>query len=204
MMALRRLGYQVTGVDFSEAQIELARKALGEGEEYDLICADICSGLEDIERKFDLVLSVGAAHFCEDLDCFVAGCAKVCKVGGTVIVSFPHPVDMLVQFDESTGEVSFTNYFPEDRRVEAAHYWQKFAGKLAMSDSLCEYVCRPSDVVNSMVAHGFNVRQIVEPLVDNVNAPCRFVGAGQWFTDEFCRRVPQYLIVKAVFSGQQS
>jgi len=204
LVALSLLGYTVTGVDSSEVQLRAAEKLLKSKDvnpEAVLVCADMADSEWLPGDKFDLVLSVGAAHFHCDIDSVVRNCARLALTGAILVLSVPHPLDMLLDPVEMGPDryLAVRSYYPDGNRVESAHYWRKFAGSLDLSRSLPEYLWRPSDVVNSLVAHGFRLDGIWEPQADDSSAPCRFRSVSDWLRETILRDVPQNLIFRATF-----
>ena len=68
-----------------------------------------------------------------------------------------------------------------------------------MTDDLTEFLCRPSDVINGLIAAGFRIVGLWEPQYEvDQNLPCIFRAPNPWFVKAIYSRVPQYMIVKAV------
>jgi 2-polyprenyl-3-methyl-5-hydroxy-6-metoxy-1,4-benzoquinol methylase len=204
LVALSKLGYEVTGIDGSESQLNIARKLLGSnGILGDLLLGDICDLAWEREEAFDLIICVGAMHFCSDIDSFFRGCVRLSKPGTTLILSVPHPLDMIVDSLETENEraIIVRDYFPEKNRLAHAHYWEKFGGQLELATGLLEYICRPSDLINSMIRFHFQIEGVYEPLADlSENPPCRYRNPESWFINVLSRRVPPNLIIKSTYT----
>lgn len=203
LVALSRLDYQVIGIDGSQSQLDLARRVLAShATEATLYGADACGRIgQDVPDNVDLVLSVGVAHFCQSLRAFIANCARLLKVNGILVLSVPHPVDMLCRVNESNGsrQLSLNSYFPSGGEIENAHYWQHFAGHIKLATGLKEYLCRPSDLVSCLLECGFEMNGMWEPqYTGSLNEPCIFAAPNEWFATHFYPHVPQYLIIRAI------
>jgi SAM-dependent methyltransferase len=88
-----RLGAQVTGVDFSEQAIALARSL---GEELGIPAQFVCSNVYDLprvlDRKFDVVFtSYGVLCWLPDLPAWGALIARYLEPGGTFYIVESHP-----------------------------------------------------------------------------------------------------------------
>jgi 2-polyprenyl-3-methyl-5-hydroxy-6-metoxy-1,4-benzoquinol methylase len=206
LVALAKLGYTVTGIDGSERQLELARTLLdSNGIKGGLLLADVCNPAWERNESFDLIISVGVMHFCSDIDGFLNCCAKLAKPGATLILSVPHPLDMIVSTLETDGQrvITVRDYFPEKKGIKHAHYSEKFGGHLELATDLSEYICRPSDVITSMIKFGFQITGVYEPPADiSEKAPCRYRSPEPWFINVLCQRIPQNLIVKSTYISE--
>lgn len=201
LAAIAKLGYRIWGIDGSESQLRIARQLLESKEiTCELLLGDVCSLSEEPATKFDLLLCVGVAHFCSELDRFIAACANLIERGGVFVLSVPHPLDMIVSTVEKESErlITVSDYYPPHDLVNNAHYWTKFAGHLELATGLLEYVCRPSDLVNGLITHGFRIDGVWEPrTLNSEDAPCIYKNPDAWFVKSFYPRIPQYLIIKA-------
>lgn len=202
LVALKKLGYAATGVDSSTRQLEHARKTLAKhGAHATLILADleVFGAALPAEAIYDLFLCVGAAHFSRSIRRFIGSCSEHARRGSRLVLSLPHPVDMVVSVTEdATRTIVFHNYFPPENRIVGARYWAKFAGHTSIADNLIEYVHRPSDVVAAMTELGWRVNGIWEPQMCET-APCTYRTPDPWSSDEVYKRVPQYLIIGGTY-----
>lgn len=202
LVALSRLGYKVTGIDGSSSQLKLAEELLAaNGTQGKLVLGDVSDFLLGDGEHFDVIISVGVMHFCSSLENFIARCAKLAKPGTQLVLSMPHPLDMIVERGENDErQITLRNYFPENNRIDNAYYWQKFAGKLELATGLTEHLCRPSDVINELIRNGFRIEGVWEPRGDNSElAPCRYRAPDPWVADVLRQRVPPDLVIKSTF-----
>lgn len=205
IVALSALGYSVTGVDSSEAQLNLAIELVKDhGIDCTLVRDDALS-LSKVAGTFDLVFCGGVAHFSDNLDVFIASCAKLTKPGGMLVVIVPHPIEMVAAIDQIGGkrEIVLGDYFPDGNIVKNAYYWRRFAGKNDPAIEVKEFLCRPSDLVRAMLRNGFSIGGIWEPCVAShpSDAPCYYKDLAPWFSAEEFKRMPQILIVKGILGN---
>lgn len=204
LIALSRLGYNVTGIDGSARQLKLAEELfLAHKVQGKLILGDVCDFSLLNGQQFDLIISIDVMHFCSSLDNFIAACAKLAKPNAQLVLSMPHPLDMIVERGANDEQLVIRQkYFPENNRIDKAYYWRKFAGKLELTTDLIEHLCRPSDVINALIKYGFCIAGVWEPRGNNsVLAPCRYRAAEPWLTEVLRDSVPPDLLIKSIFIG---
>lgn len=201
LAALYRLGYRPTGVERSFRQLALAQATLRRLKcEARLVAANACLVQNSLNFECDLILSVGVGHFCNNLDEFIRGAALRLRRGGHLILSVPHPIDMITRLENREGNqanVVVGSYFPEHRKVEGARYWTRFAGSMSLEPPGEEYLIRPSDLVEAVLRNGMEIVSLLEPEVDDELAPCKFRSKDVVYETLVYGRIPQYLIVKA-------
>jgi len=204
LIALSRLGYTVTGVDGSAGQIKLAEELLAANHvQSKLILGDVSDFSSLNGERFDVIISIDVMHFCLSLDGFIGACARLAKPETLLILSMPHPLDMIAERGaDDEQSITLGNYFPENNRINNAYYWRKFAGKLELSIGLVEHLCRPSDVINTLIRHGFQIAGVWEPLADSMLAPCRYRAPEPWLINVLRRRVPPDLVIKSIFAAE--
>jgi SAM-dependent methyltransferase len=109
------LGAQVTGVDFSDEAIRLAKSL---SEEMNLparfLCCDIYDLPQQLEEQFDIVYtSYGVLSWLSDLPGWAQLAARYLKPGGTFYIAEFHPAAMM--FDDATNEVKLRySYFDKE------------------------------------------------------------------------------------------
>jgi 2-polyprenyl-3-methyl-5-hydroxy-6-metoxy-1,4-benzoquinol methylase len=99
------LGAQVTGVDFSDAAIKLARSLSAElALPARFICCDIYDLPQHLQEQFDIVYtSYGVLSWLSDLPAWAKLAASSLKPGGTFYIAEFHPAAMM--FDDGSEEV---------------------------------------------------------------------------------------------------
>lgn len=203
LVALTRLGYEVTGIDASAKQLSLARE---------LLCSHSLDGqlrlapfadLPTMGDTFDVILSVGALHFCNSMDRLIAWIKAHSLPGTQVILAAPHPIDMcLTPMQSSKGmELHFGNYFPSNNQITDAYYWRKFAGRVDLLAGLKEYLQRPVEIIDALSSNGFNIERALEPKYSpGLKTPCKYREPSADYEIEVYSRIPLYFIVKATLA----
>ena len=208
LIALSKLGYEVTGIEGSASQLRLAKELLvSNNVNGSLILSDVSSFSFEDSRLFDLILCIDVMHFFSSPENFIASCAKFAKPGAHLILSLPHPLDMIAERHDVNDErlIILRSYFPENKKIDNAYYWRKFAGKLHLSTGFSEYICRPSDLVNMLIRNGFRIEGMWEPQANNqAIAPCRYSSPDLWVTGVLRQCIPPNLIIKSTFDEAQA
>jgi SAM-dependent methyltransferase len=96
-----RLGARVTGVDFSEKAVELARSIAAEsGVDAEFVCSDVDSLPDHLTGSFDVVYtSRGVVNWLPDIDAWARVIAHFLADGGAFYITEGHPV--LQMFDHA-------------------------------------------------------------------------------------------------------
>ncbi|MFD2078749.1 Methyltransferase domain-containing protein [Actinopolymorpha cephalotaxi] len=91
-----REGAQVTGVDFSEEAIGIARDlATRTNTEAEFVVCDVLAAADHLNDTYDVVfLSKGVLMWIGDLDAWAATCARLLRPGGVLYVLDYHPLAM--------------------------------------------------------------------------------------------------------------
>ena len=115
-----RLGASVTGVDFSDQAIALARSLSQEvGLEAEFVCSDIYELPQVLAGQFDIVYtSYGVLAWLPDLKNWAAVIAHFLKPGGVFFIAEFHPFAMVFDNSETaTGLRIQYPYFHYDRAI---------------------------------------------------------------------------------------
>ena len=89
--ALTRNGWKVSGIDASEAMVELARQRVPTAS--DRLVQGVLEKMPFGDAQFDVAVATGVLEFSE-LDSALAELSRVVKAGGMVLVSYPNPRSM--------------------------------------------------------------------------------------------------------------
>lgn len=102
-LSLARLGAHVTGLDFSPAALEVARRLADEaGLEIDWVASDVLAAREAVSGEFDVVYtSVGTIVWLSDLTTWARQIAALLRPGGVFYIRDGHPA--LLALDEKAG-----------------------------------------------------------------------------------------------------
>lgn len=201
-VALTTLGYSVVGIDPSARQIALAERLASKSNITDKprFLRLPAERVEEVDGIFNVILSAGVMHFCADLPSIIHKIRLKLADDGLFILSLPHPIDMIAEYTELESDVEITlgTYFPSRRPLRGSRYWSKFGGTISPGYVFSEYVYTVSDIINSVVAAGLNLKAFFEPVCDHKSSyPCRFRTPSESFVNYYSPRVPQYGIFVA-------
>ncbi|MGH8103199.1 MAG: class I SAM-dependent methyltransferase [bacterium] len=191
-----RLGAEVTGVDFSEKAIELARQLSAELQiPAKFICADVWDlhpaqrdGLQCVstmkDRQFNVVFtSYGVLCWLPDLKPWGEVIAHSLKPGGIFYIVEIHPV--LTMFDNSAGGTGLRVTAPyfhsaEPTRWEPEGTYADPAAKTTQPSY--EWTHSMSDVLNALIAAGLRIESVHEfPYCVYRHFPFMERGADGWW-----------------------
>jgi len=160
-----RLGAKVTGVDFSDTAIELAKEiAKRIGVEAEFVCCNVYDLPDRLDGEYDIVYtSYGALCWLHDTDAWARIVSRYLKPGGTFFLAEFHPFAWV--FDEK---------HPSELRVKYG-YWQgeepeyseeegSYAAPNAKLENRGSYNwAHPlSEVVNALIGTGLTIRELGE------------------------------------------
>ncbi len=159
-MSWARLGAKVTGVDFSEDAIDLARSINGElGLDAEFICSNVYDAQNFSKDKYDIVFtSYGVIGWLPDLQKWAQIIRQCLKPGGTFYMAEFHP--MVWIFDDNFTKVAYS-YF--NREVIESEYEGTYGDREA-AIKIKDYSWNHpiSEVVNALISHGMEIRFINE------------------------------------------
>lgn len=154
----------VTGIDLSEKMLELARENCShEKITYLRMSMSDLSNFPKPDGGFGLVYSSLAVHYAEDFPRLMREIYALTERGGTLLFSQEHPVMTATEgeghwnYDENGNKISYT--FSDYQR----------GGKRTVSwfvDSVEKYHRTFSEVINAVIAAGFTIEEICEPVPD--------------------------------------
>ena len=160
-----RLGAEVTGVDFSETGIELARElAKRIGVEADFVCSNVYDLPEHLDDEYDIVFtSYGALCWLPDMEGWARIVSRYLKPGGTFFMAEFHPFMWVFDYEH-----------PSEFRVKYP-YWQgeepdyeESDGSYAAPDAKLEnrgtynWAHPLSEVVGALLSAGLTIEELGE------------------------------------------
>lgn len=153
-----RLGARVTGVDFSDEAIALA-KALSRELRIpgDFVCSNIYDLPQHLEGQFDIVFtSYGILAWLSDLKTWGEIIARYLKPGGFFYIAEFHPFAMVLDDEADTAKVKYS-YFDEE--VMAFPVQGSYADREAICKTKTSYEWQHTlgEVINSLLSAGLQL-----------------------------------------------
>ncbi len=151
----------VTGIDLSEKMLELARENCSH-EKITYLRMSM-SDLSELKGGFGLVYSSLAVHYAEDFPRLMREIYALTEQGGTLLFSQEHPIITATvggghwNYDENGNRVSWT-FSDYQRGGKRTVRW--------FVDSVEKYHRTFSEVINAVIAAGFTIEEICEPVPD--------------------------------------
>ena len=212
-LSLTRLGARMTGLDFSPASLEIARRIAAEaGLDIDYVESDVYSAPDVLGRNvFDLAYTgVGALVWLPDIRRWADVVAQLLRPGGRLFLREGHPV--LWSLDETrTDAIAFGYpYFehPEPLTFDAADTYVETDAVFSNVESR-EWNHGLGEIVTALLDAGLRLTMLVEH--DSVpweGLPGQMrVADGEWRLIEHSERVPLSYTLQAekpAREGQQS
>ena len=111
-----RLGYSVTGLDYSELGCELARTTLAAANtEGTVVLGDFFDPPSDLVRQFDTAFSLGVAEHFDDTGACIAAFSRFLKVGGRLITIIPNMTGVPGTLQKFLNQPVYDKHIPLDR-----------------------------------------------------------------------------------------
>ncbi|MDG1779756.1 MAG: class I SAM-dependent methyltransferase [Flavobacteriales bacterium] len=159
-ISLARMGAHVTGVDLSDVAIDKARGLAKEaGVECTFIASDVYDLPAILKEDFDIVFtSYGVIGWLPDMNKWAGVIANFLRPKGQLVFVEFHPVVWM--FDDDFNEIKY-RYFNsgEIRESEEGTYADTEAH---ISQEYVMWNHGMSEVVNNLISHGMNIRQLDE------------------------------------------
>lgn len=159
-ISLERLGAKVTGVDFSEKAIEVAKNTASKtNSSAQFICCDIYDLPNHLNEQFDIVYtSYGTIGWLPDINKWAGIVSKFLKPNGKFVFAEFHPVVWM--FDDNFEQIIY-RYFNDEAILETE------SGTYADRDSNMELKSITwnhglGEVVNSLIQNGLSVNSLKE------------------------------------------
>lgn len=160
-----RLGAEVTGVDFSEDAIALARSLVAEtGVAGRFVQSNVYDLPQNLDGTFDIVFtSYGAIHWLPDLARWAELIEHFLKPGGTFYIAEFHPLAYIFDDErDATGLDVVRSYFngPEPVRWEPDGDYAETDAEV--TNASYEWTHTLSDVVNALIGVGLRIEFLHE------------------------------------------
>jgi len=174
-LSLARLGAMVTGVDFSDEAVDLARSLSEEtGIKGNFICSDIYKLPDVLNEKFDIVFtSYGILAWLADLIRWAEIINHFLKPGGTFYIVEIHP--FIHAFDNSTGITELKvaqSYFQTSGPIHWEPEGDYADPNAKVIHGSFEWIHTMGDILNALVNAGLTIEFLHEfPLLSYCNYP---------------------------------
>ena len=160
-----RLGAEVTGIDYSQAGIDLAREL---GEELGIPAHFVCSNIYDLPSvltgKYDIVFtSYGVLCWLPDLTRWAQVIAHFLKPGGTFYIVEMHPFGVVFDDEIEAGLKVRYPYFHSERPMRFDYDSSYASGdtKVSHTESY-EWFHSLGDIINSLTGVGLRIEFLHE------------------------------------------
>jgi ubiquinone/menaquinone biosynthesis C-methylase UbiE/ADP-ribose pyrophosphatase YjhB (NUDIX family) len=186
VVALCKLGAVVVGIDASAPQLAYARKHAAK---HDAANAAFVEGtVEDLSRfdsaSFDVVVSIHALDFVDDLAAVLTGAARVLKDNGVLATAVKHPFDVRVDGEGAPPYRVWASYWTRE------YDWSwKFKSAEAEFRS---YLRTMGEWFDAITSAGFTVERLIEPKEDQLPKV-----EGDVLDDRWLGLMPFTLIIQA-------
>ena len=203
-LSLARLGARVTGLDFSEAAIEVARDlASSAGPPVDYVVSDVYDAPAALgEQHFDLVVTgIGALCWLPSVERWAAVVARLLRPDGELFIREGHPVLWAMDDPRPDGLVALEYPYFETAGVhfsEADTYTDQ-AGPLTAPD-LVHFNHGLAEIFNALWSNGFEITLFEEH--DSVPWPAlgdqmADIGGGEFRLTDRPERLPHSYTLRA-------
>ena len=203
-MSWARLGAKVTGVDISDAAIDLARELNDElGLDARFIRSNIYDLPEVLDEQFDIVYTaIGALCWLPDMDGWAKIVSRYLKPGGTFYILDGHPTShALESFENSDGSRDLKpvySYFHDPEGISYPAGDCTYTGPEVINSPSQEWQHSVSDIINAIIGAGLQIEFFNEHPVSAYRAfPQMSKHEDGWRLDENHGSVPFMFSIRA-------
>lgn len=165
-LSLARLGARVTGIDFSPASLEAARRLFAaSGAEGTFVESDATTAADAVAGDFDVVYtSIGTITWFRDLDAWAASIARLLRPGGTFYIRDAHPHVLSVDDEREDGEYRIRYRSLPNGHPEVWDETETYTGDAAVIASSRTYDWPHSlgEIVTALLGAGLRVTGLSE------------------------------------------
>ena len=198
-MSWARLGAKATGVDFSDAAIDLARSLSDELELHTrFICSDVYDLPDVLDEEFDVVFtSYGVLVWLPDLDRWASVIHRMLKPGGTFHIVEFHPFLDAFEVSESGDLKAAYGYFHGE--VSTPGNQPSYAGRELISSPHHEWQHPLGDVVTALIDAGLTIEFLHEfPFCSQPYAGTKQCEDGRWRFPHHGESFPHMYSIRAI------
>lgn len=200
-----RLGAKATGVDLSDASIEMADKLnteIGLGARF--IRSNVYDLPEALDEEFDIVYTgLGALCWLPDMECWAHVIAQFLKIGGIFYVLDEHPAGRIFEsvksVDGSDDLALGYSYFPDPKGLLDEGERNTYAGSGSITTPVYEWQHSVSEIVNALIGAGLKLEFMHEFPFSFFQAQPQMLrsGDGWWRLGKYDPNIPFMLSIRA-------
>jgi SAM-dependent methyltransferase len=182
-LSLARLGARVTGMDFSEPAVSLARAL---AEELHLEARFVCSNLYDLTRvlheQFDIVFtSYGVLCWLPDLSEWGRVVARFLRPGGTFVIVENHPIAESMEEVGGRLELAYPMFQREPFETDGTQTYADLRLRLPASPNY-QWSWSVAGMVSALIDAGLRIERLKElPILTWQRFPSMTRDAGGWW-----------------------
>lgn len=169
-----RLGADVTGLDFSEESLRIARRLAEQaGLDSTFVQSDVLRAAERFDDAFDIVfLSKGVMMWIQDLSTWADNCARLLKPGGTFYLLDYHPLANAVSHTDDGLALHQSYFHVPDPMVVVSDGSYAVSDAGLENDESREWTHTLGDIVTTLIDAGIRIEFLHEfPAADSQNMP---------------------------------
>ena len=203
-MSWARLGANATGIDLSDASIDLAQELdaeLGLGTRF--IRSNVYDLPDVLDEEFDIVYTaLGALCWLPDMAQWGKIIARYLKPGGTFYMLDEHPAGRVFAVAEGTGGrfdlEPRHSYFPNPEGMLEEGERKSYAGSGTITSPVYEWQHSISEIINGLIGAGLKIEYMHEfPFSFFQVLPQMELRDGWWRLPKYDGNIPFMLSIKA-------
>ncbi len=159
-LSWRRIGAEVTGIDFSNEAITLAQSLAKRANlDASFICSNVYELPDKLDEQFDIVIAnYGITCWLPDFDRFARVASHFLKSGGIFLLIDGHPFLDLLEFSEQEKQLEFTGRYFHNPEPDAFDIPYSYTGKKRLSNSLAyEWSHDLGRIIAAIKSNGLNL-----------------------------------------------
>ena len=206
-VSLARLGARMTGLDFSQPALDVARTLARDlGQDTGFVHSDVYGAPEVLGRNgFDLVFTgIGALCWLPDVDRWAQVVADLLVEGGRLFLREGHPVLWSLDYEQTDRLVIDYPYFQTDEPLVETEEQTYVAAASSLTNSTTHsWNHGLGEIVTALLERGMTITQLVEHTSVPWDAmPEQMVKSGaEWVLAERPERLPLSYTLQAVKTG---
>jgi SAM-dependent methyltransferase len=165
-MSLARMGAQVTGVDFSDEAIKLAKSLSAELDiPAEFLCCNIYDLPKHLDKQFDMVFtSAGVLCWIDDLKSWAQLIDRYLKLDGVFYLREFHPIATVFDNEKATELKACSSYFHKDEPMvfESDGSYSDHQVKFTEVCKSCEWQHSLADIINALLSTGLKLEYLHE------------------------------------------